>query len=573
LIDENNYQTLRNIQKQIIKNRGIDNIEEFLTLNVNIPHYSLLKNIDKAVSVLDKHINKKSIIGIVVDSDADGVTSASMMYKHIKTYNPNCKILLTTHERKQHGITNKVIDEFINKIDLLIVPDAGSSDFEQHKIFFDKGIDVIILDHHETEKESEYAIVVNNQLSGVSMNLSGAGIVYKFLQALDEEWWMNESDNYLDLCATGIIADSMDLRNLEVQYLIQKGFEDINNNMLKQLMDIRYENIIELNPMVIGFYVAPYINALIRLGTFEEKMLMIEAFCDIDCDRVFPHEFKRGKNKGETIQESIYEHVARICVSCKGKQDRRVKKCIELLDRQVCEQVHSNILCLDYTHVYEDEGLSGLIANKIASNKNKPTLVFGLKDDTYRGSARGAIENLKDILNDTKMFTLAEGHQAAFGIGFKHEDLNKFKDDIKEIFKQYKVDNMYKLDFIIPYEDLDDDLIIGLNSLSKFYGTQFKEPLVLITGICIPTSMITINEKGNTITIKDEEKNITLIMFNTTESEFDKIVGWNENIILDVIGKPSVSLYDGQMYYQIAISEYEVKEYKQINVDFEEIVW
>lgn len=573
LLGENNYSSLKDIQYQIIKNRGIDNVEKFLKLDVQIPHWSELKNIDKAVVCLDKHINNNDEILIVVDSDADGITSASMLYQYLKIYDPNCKLLLTTHEHKEHGITQKIIDFYRNKIKLLITPDSSSNNFEEHKILKENGVDVIVLDHHLTEKESDYAIVVNNQLSNVSMNLSGAGVVYKFLQALDEEWWLEQADNFLDLCATGIIADSMDLRDLEVQYLIQKGLNNIQNSMLKHLIDIRYEYTQELNPMAIGFYVAPYINSLIRIGNLEDKMLLIEAFCNINPNRIFPHEFKRGKNKGETIDENLYEHMVRTCVSYKGKQDRQVEKCMSLLERQVSEQVHSNILCLDYTHVYEDNGLSGLIANKISNFKNKPVLVFGLKENGYKGSARGALENLKDIINETKLFTLAEGHQSAFGIGFETQELSKFKDKLKNIFKKYKCDNTQYVDFIIPFEDLSDELINDMCSLSRFYGNDFREPKVLIENINISTSLVNLNEKGNTVTIKDEDKNVTLILFNTSQNEYDKIIGWNESIELKVIGKPSIKNYNGETIYQIIIKEYEVIENNEINIEYEEIAW
>jgi single-stranded-DNA-specific exonuclease len=574
LLGENNYNSLEEIQYQIIKNRGINDVDKFLNLDIEIPHWSKLKNIDKAVKCLNKHINNNSIIGILNDEDCDGITSTAMLYQYLKLYDKECNIKILIHRKKEHGINEYIINECLNnKIDLLICPDGASNDYEEHKILKENGINIIVLDHHEVKKESEYAIVVNNQLSNISTNLSGTGVVYKFLQALDEEWWMNSADSFLDLCATGMIADNMDLRDLEVQYFAQKGLNKIQNQMLKHLIDIRYDTIQEINPMAIGFYVAPYINSLIRIGTQEDKILLVEAFCDINTDRLFPHEFKRGKNKGKTINENLYEYVVRLCISYKGKQDRQIKKCMSLLERQVSEQVHSNILCLDYTHVYEDNGLSGLIANKIMSAKNKSVLVFGQKNNSYKGSARGKLENLKDIVTETNMFTLAEGHQSAFGIAFEKQDLRLFKENLKEIFKKYKIDNTHYVDFIIPYEDLDDNLIIDLCSLSKFYGTQFKEPKILIDDIDIPVSMINLNDKGSTITIKNEDKNIELILFNSSQNEYDKIIGWNESIKLNIIGKPSINNYNGKTTYQIVINEYEVLENNEINVEYEKIAW
>ena len=87
-----------------------------------------------------------------------------------------------------------------------------SNDYEKHKELKEKGIDIIVLDHHEAPKISEDAIIVNNQLCEYpNKSLCGVGIVYKFLQALDEELWQSKADNYLDLVAIGEIGDSMDI--------------------------------------------------------------------------------------------------------------------------------------------------------------------------------------------------------------------------------------------------------------------------------------------------------------------------------------------------------------------------
>src|SRR5205085_11494007 len=112
-----------------------------------------------------------------------------------------------------------------NDINLVIVPDAGSNQFKEHKQLKERNIDVIVLDHHECNEESGDAIVVNSQLSPDYPNkqFSGVGITYKFCKALDDKLGIKHADEYLDLVAIGNVADSQDMRSLETRYFVLKG--------------------------------------------------------------------------------------------------------------------------------------------------------------------------------------------------------------------------------------------------------------------------------------------------------------------------------------------------------------
>jgi len=159
----------------VIKNRGIENKERFLNPSADdLIHYSKLVNIDKAVEVFKKHIQKENPkIAIIVDSDPDGFCSSAILGNYIEKYFHYAENLYYLfHKGKQHGITNDKLSEIkkIHKeygIDLLIIPDAGTNDIEHHKIIKEElGIDIIIVDHHIAEgEESPHAIIVNNQIS------------------------------------------------------------------------------------------------------------------------------------------------------------------------------------------------------------------------------------------------------------------------------------------------------------------------------------------------------------------------------------------------------------------------
>ena len=120
-----------------------------------------------------KHVENCSNIFIQVDSDTDGYCSAAIMYLYLKKLNPALSIEWRIHEGKQHGVIVEVVPEDTN---LVIIPDAGSNQYEEHKQLRDKGMDIVVLDHHIAEKDSEDAMVVNNQLSSnfEDKDLSGA---------------------------------------------------------------------------------------------------------------------------------------------------------------------------------------------------------------------------------------------------------------------------------------------------------------------------------------------------------------------------------------------------------------
>ena len=188
LIGSNDYS---NVKNTIFENRGIKDIKHYVNLSSKDEiSFDNLDNIQEAVECLEKHIANKDQIDIIVDADTDGYTSASILYMYIKKqWGNDYPVTYSIHTNKTHGLSDDIIIPKETK--LVLLPDAGSNDIEQCKKLKQQNVDVIVLDHHELEKENSYAIVVNNQSSKNynNKNLSGVGIVYKFLQALDEEEW------------------------------------------------------------------------------------------------------------------------------------------------------------------------------------------------------------------------------------------------------------------------------------------------------------------------------------------------------------------------------------------------
>ena len=286
---------------------------------------------------------------IVVDSDCDGFTSASIIYQYTKRLNCNCQVDYWLHNGKQHGLSDhidKLMDED-NQYDLIILPDSSSNDAKYHDMLDEINIPCLILDHHLTDEKLSYnAIVINNQLSPKYENkeLTGAGVVYQFCRYIDSLIpGQNWADDYIDLAALGIIGDMGSVLDMENRYIIYKGLseENIKNDFLKCLLNKQSYSITgkvgatwsdivaKVNPISIAFYIVPLINAMIRVGTMPEKERLFLAF--IDGSQMVPCN-KRGA-KG--TMERVDIESARECTNAKSKQDKAKLEAVERLEAKI----------------------------------------------------------------------------------------------------------------------------------------------------------------------------------------------------------------------------------------------
>lgn len=498
-------------------------------------------------------------------SDPDGYTSAAIMYQYIKLIDKNIEITYSIHNGKEHGLSKDI--KIPSNINLLIIPDAGSNDYEQLENLHNKGIDIIVLDHHLVEKESEHAIIVNNQISKYpNKNLSGVGVVYRFLQALDDETWNNYADNFLDLVALGNIADVMDTRELETRYYINKGLSQINNKMFKALIDKQYYSIRdEINITNIAFYIVPLINAMIRFGTMEQKTLLFEGF--IEHDMEFDY---KPRGKKETIKETIYEKVARECVNAKSRQGRSRDKAVEEIKEIINKQqlYNDKIIILNVNDIL-DKNLTGLVAMQIANYYQRPCLLLRPKKDNEEvlsGSARNydkfIVKDLRSFINELDIFDYVQGHENAFGVQIKKDYINSTIEKINNQLKDIDIQNIYEVDFIVPFENLTDEFIIEVDELKDIWGQGVKESCIAIENINLVVEDIQIlGNKSNTI--KFEVDGIEFVKFRVDEN--DKLLNiynsWETditNVKLNVVGRCGLNEWDGVKSMQVIIDDYEI---------------
>lgn len=542
-------------QGSILNNRGIENIDKFLNVDKSAEHsYKLLKNIDKAVECLLKHIEMKNTIYLQCDLDNDGYSSSSIIYSYIKRLEPTIEIIWGMHEGKKHGLKEV---KFPDNAKLIISPDGGSNDYGVHKEMYHKGVDIIILDHHEAPYESKHAITVNNQLCDYpNKNLCGAGIAYKFCQALDDITWNNYADDYLDLVAVGNIADSMDLRELETRYYVNEGLKRVNNKFLKSLIEKQnYSMKGEITPRTIGFYISPLINATTRVGTMEEKRNMFKAFIESDETVMY-----KPRGEKEEVEVSLIEDMARVCTNIKAKQNRSKDKSVKELESQI--DLNNRVILIN-TEKDLDEGLSGLVANQFANKYMRPTiLVKDVKDDqsklggSARGYDKGSIKDFKSILSDTKLFDFCEGHASAFGLMFPKENLEKIKIALNEKLKDFPIENVYNVDFVLEEADIDNFLIQEIHDMRHLWSRGLDEPLIAIKNVKFYKSdILLMGAKENTIKLYSNE--LAYMMFKKDKELHEKLTE-NEYVVLDIVGKASVNEYNNNISYQIIVEDFEI---------------
>lgn len=569
---EGSLNDIYNPKKTILLNRGIENYKEYLNLNDSVLyHWSLLDNINEAVQCLLEHVENDNQIHIIVDPDCDGQCSAAMLYRYLKLFNHSINLSYSIHSGKEHGISKDIVIPESTK--LLLIPDAGTNDILQCKELKEKGIDIIILDHHIADQINSNAIIVNNQTCNYpNKNLSGTGVVYKFLQAIDELTWNDYADNFLDLVALANIGDSMDIRSFETKRLIDKGLNKIRSKFFKALIDKQsysMGNDITINN--IQFYIVPLINAMVRAGDYDEKDMMFRAF--IETNETFKYKPRRKSKddpEPEEIDETIYDRVARLCVNAKQRQNRSNDTNVTKLYDYIQEKGYdkNKIIIANVTNKL-DENVTGLSAMKVADKFNKPTLLLRKtkeNENIYAGSGRNInnspLISLKEFLMKTNLFDFIQGHDNAFGCAINKDNIPKVIDFINEKLKDVDFTPCCQVDFIINNEDLNIAFIKSIDELKTLWGQKLEEAKITIKNLIINKNDIQLIGKNNNTWCFLWNEEIKFIKFRCNEN--DLVIKWlndwdneEENIIVDIIGKCSINNYGGILTPQIIILNYE----------------
>lgn len=461
---------------QVLHNRGIrDASDAELFLNptrggLHDPYK--MSDIEKAAELILKAVEGGKRIVVHGDYDADGVMATVLIVETLRELGARVDYYIPHRERDGYGMRLEKVEELAGKNDLLITVDCGVTNIEEVKVAKQKGMSVVITDHHQIVGDiPEADAVVNPNRKDDNYpfkELSGAGVAFKLLQVLHEKSGGKTKDPFyfIDLVSLATVGDCMDLVN-ENRILVSEGMEKLRGTKRKGLLELmRYAGIDvgKINSYSLAFQIVPRLNAAGRMGHAREAFnLLVEGGPDRAQDLAYNLN-KKNRERQNKVQELLSAAREQILA---GGQNKTVL-------------------------VAEGEdwpvGLVGLVAGKLAEEFGKPAFVMGKIGDDFVGSARGlegfhvtrALDQARDLL------LKYGGHEAAGGFTLSKDKLEEFKETLESNARdQLAKDGIVKkipVDSRLSFGDLNLELAKKLWDLEPF-GLGNPEPRFLMEGV------------------------------------------------------------------------------------------
>lgn len=459
------------LDKEIIKllfARGFDSeqkIEDFLNPKLsNFYNPFLLKNMREVVDKINYYVNNKKNITIVGDYDTDGISASSILYKYFDSIGVKVDVFLPQRQIDGYGLSNESIDKIINLYhpDLIITVDCGISSHDEVEYCKEKGLDIIITDHHDIPDVIPETLIINAKLPNQMYpfhDLCGAGVALKLVQALSG---LENAMKYTSIASLATVADIVPLVD-ENRTIVYYGLRDQIQNLPKGIKQLAKKADIKLpfTTSDISFKLSPKLNAPGRMG---DAMVSFKVFVEND-----------DKELDNYINQLIEINDERITQTNKIYDD-----CIEKLK---CV----NISKLGAIVLYDDNwegGVLGIICSKLVEKYNRPVCLLSLNDTEYKGSVRSINGiNIYNILNEIKHILLRfGGHNQAGGLSLAKENIKEFRKLFNNaILSHYDESNFLiskKYDLEIP-KNLSIKFMEQIERLEPF-GMANERPIFLM---------------------------------------------------------------------------------------------
>ena len=562
-----------NAVERIFMNRGMtpEEMQHYITVSQkDLLDPLLLDNMKEGASVLIQHIKNNDKIFVLIDVDCDGMTSSAALINYLNMLFPaftQSHIIYYMNEGKVHGINADMVPEDVK---LVICPDSSSNNYEDHKKLRERGCDVLVLDHHLADRESADAIIINNQMCDYpNKTLSGVGIVYKFCSYLDSLLDTNYAKEILDLTAVGIIADMMDLRNYETHYIINQGLQHFRNPFLKELAEHNDYSISRaggLQPFSVSWYIAPQINAIVRSGTNEERMIVFKSMLEFNSYDQVPST-KRGC-KGQ--YEPLVTQAVRTCVNVKNRQTKIQDSVYTSINKIIKDKnlLENKVIAvkLDKNHII-DRNLTGLVANKIVAEYGHPVLILAENDTdngiNWEGSGRGTntadFDDFKGFLDNSGLINWAEGHSNAMGVSISDNNFDNFIEYSNKELESCDFRKVYLVDLIWDFFKFKSQDVLDIANLNQLWGQGIEKPLIAIENIQVTQENLSLMSPNKSPTLKIKLPNGTeLIKFNSSQEEYESLLPSEfGSTTINVVGSCDVNNWGSTVTGQIKIEDYE----------------
>lgn len=491
---------------KILDNRGVDDIDEGLTLHDPF----LLENMVQAVARVKEAIAKQERIIVFGDYDVDGISGATIMITTLKKLGANVSYRLPHRVNDGYGLSEKFIDEFIEKdIDLVITVDCGISCRKEVKKARENNVDIIITDHHTIPEilPEEAVAILHPRLKDSRYpfsELTGAGVALKFAQALrttltPENFNEEDLEELITLASLGTVADLGVLRG-ENRLIVKKGLENLlttKSSGLKKIIELSGIKEQGLDAYSIGFKIAPRINAA---GRIDDPYVALSLLLQEE-------ESEKVHLLGQKLEDLNIE------------RQLRTEKALQEAEQYFVDQKE-----LPYIFIADNKdwhvGILGLIAAKLVEKYNRPAIIMQDLGETLVASARSPkFFHLTDALSQfSDYFVSFGGHAQAAGFNIKKENLAKFKEQFQEYtaktLKNIELTPVLEIDCELGEGDISFELLEELKYLEPF-GIGNEKPIFILKNI-EPFFVGQVGREKNHLkfVVKSQDKEVQAIGFH-----------------------------------------------------------
>lgn len=542
---------------RLIRNRdvvGEEKIKEYLLGTIDtLPSPWLMKDMKKAVDILEKKIQQEAKIRIIGDYDIDGVTSTYILLKGLTRIGANVDTYIPDRVADGYGIHEHLIDRAeSDKIDTIVTCDNGIAASAEIQMAKEKGMTVIVTDHHEIPYREENgerrvilppadAILNPKQCDCLypNKNLCGAVVAFKYITALYERFNIQkkELEDYYELVAIATVGDVMDLQG-ENRILVKEGLRRLPNTKNKGLQELIRANNLEDSKITayhIGFVLGPCINASGRLDTAARSLALLNA----------PTKEEAAKLAGDLTALNQ----SRKALTEKGKEDA-----IQLIETTELKNDRVLVVYLPECH----ESLAGIIAGRLREKYHKPAFVLTRGEKCAKGSGR-SIESYSmydELVKCADLMVQFGGHPMAAGLSIEEENIEKFREQLNQNCTLTEEDLRPKIviDVAMPISYITKELVEQISLLEPF-GKGNVKPIFAQKGLRVLDSNI-IGKNKNVVKLKllDPQGAIIEGIYFGEADDFMNFIREKDSI--SVTYYPEINRFRGRESLQIIIQNY-----------------
>ncbi len=533
----------------ILLRRGITDLEKakgfFGCQELSDP--LLMKDAEKAAEIIQLALNSGKKITVYGDYDCDGVTATAILYNYLEAQGAEVEYYIPDRS-EGYGMNVPALERIAaNGTELVITVDNGISAIEEAQFLKEKGIDLVITDHHQPGIElPECAACVDPNRADDSSpfkELCGAGVVLKLLIAMegDENFVL---DTYAHLAAVGTIGDVMPLKG-ENRYIVQHGLDNIKNEQnagLTALIRAAGRSTENVTSTDIAFTVCPRINAAGRLDSAEKALRLLLCEDNADAAKPIAEELCALNSKRKTEEDRITAEI-----KAKIAADPMIVK-----QRVI-------VLSGEGWH----HGIIGIVCARILEKYDKPTVVISVEGDEARGSMR-SIEGFsahKMLSECSACLTKFGGHPGAGGFSLPADKIGEFTERVYEYTRENypkMPDNALAADMETTAAELDIDNVKKLSLLEPF-GERNPIPLFLLKNCTVKSKRALKDGKFTSFEVTQNGVTQRAITFKIPFAKFFPNVGDN----IDLIAAAEINEYNGNESVQLRLVEYRPAEFAQ----------